>query len=146
MKVKTKEFFPQKPELSPKIYAYCDKAYRGLLKVGYTAVDVKKRVAEQYPTKRPGNLPYTIVFEESAMRKDGTHFDDHVVHKLLRKKEIKNPDGEWFACTVQQLKAIVLALKEGFVNEENRTLNYEMRPVQKEAGRRAAEDFKSFNE
>jgi len=146
MRTKIKEFFPPKPELSPKIYAYCDKAYGGLLKVGYTAVDVKKRVAEQYPTKRPGDLPYTIVFEESAMRKDGTYFDDHVVHRLLRKKGIKNPKGEWFACTVQQLKAIVLALKEGFVNEENRTLNYKMRPEQEEAVRRAAEYFESFNE
>ena len=33
--------------------------HKGLLKVGYTAIDVDKRVAQQYPTKRPdGSVPY----------------------------------------------------------------------------------------
>jgi hypothetical protein len=146
MKVKIKDFFPPKPELNPTIYAYTDMAYEGLLKIGYTTVDARKRVAEQYPTKRPGNLPYKIVFEESAMRKDGTHFDDHTVHRYLKKKGIKHASGEWFACSVQQLKAVVLSLKEGFVNDEDRTLNYKMRPEQIEAVRRASEYFKSYKE
>ncbi len=65
------KFFPQRPDSHPVIYAYEDTnpQYQGLLKIGYTTVDVQKRVEEQYPTKRPGNLPYKIVFEESAMRK-----------------------------------------------------------------------------
>ena len=54
-------FFPRRPEANPMIYAYEDKAYPGLLKVGYTAIDVQKRVAQQYPTLRPGALPYRIV-------------------------------------------------------------------------------------
>ena len=42
--------------------------FKGLLKVGFTAVDVAQRVAQQYPTKRPdGKIPYQIVFAESAM-------------------------------------------------------------------------------
>lgn len=51
-------FFPQRPETNPMIYAYQDTnpQYAGLLKVGYTSVDVEKRVAEQYPTKRPGRF------------------------------------------------------------------------------------------
>ncbi|MFH1376438.1 MAG: GIY-YIG nuclease family protein [Candidatus Woesearchaeota archaeon] len=146
MKVKIKEFFPPKPDLSPKIYAYTDKSYEGLLKIGYTTVDVKKRVAEQYPTKRPGNPPYKIVFEESAMRKDGTYFDDHAVHRLLIKKGVKGRGGEWFACSVEQVKATVLALKTGIINEDNRTLNFKMRPEQIEAVRRASEYFSSFKE
>ena len=147
MKVKIKDFFPKKPEINPKIYAYTDKAYEGLLKIGYTAVDVKKRVAEQYPTKRPGDsLPYKIVFEESAMRKDGTYFDDRAVHRLLIKKGVKGKGGEWFACSVEQVKAAVLALKTGIINEENRTLNFKMRPEQSEAVRRASEYFSSFKE
>ena len=147
MKVKIKDFFPKKPEINPKIYAYTDKAYEGLLKIGYTAVDVKKRVAEQYPTKRPGDsLPYKIVFEESAMRKDGTYFDDHAVHRLLIKKGVKGKGGEWFACSVEQVKAAVLALKTGIINEDNRTLNFKMRPEQSEAVRRASEYFSSFKE
>ena len=146
MKVKIKEFFPPKPELNPTIYAYTDKTYEGLLKIGYTTVGVKKRVAEQYPTKRPGDLPYQIVFEESAMRKDGTYFDDRAVHRLLTKKGVKGKGGEWFACSVEQVKAAVLALKTGIINEENRTLSFKMRPEQVEAVRRASEYFLSFKE
>ena len=57
-------FFPQRPTTHPMIYAYEDTnpQYKGLLKVGYTTVDVDRRVAQQYPTKRPdGSVPYRIV-------------------------------------------------------------------------------------
>ena len=49
------DFFPQRPEVHPMIYAYRDlnPDYDGLLKVGYTEKDVDRRVAQQYPTKRP---------------------------------------------------------------------------------------------
>ena len=45
------DFFPQRPASNPRIYAYTDSnpIYRGLLKVGYTAIDTEKRVAQQYP-------------------------------------------------------------------------------------------------
>ena len=138
MKLRIKELFPKKPELSPKIYAYTDRSYEGLLKVGYTTRDVKRRIAEQYPIKRPGELPYKIVFEESAMKEDGTCFDDHAVHRLLLKRGIKRKDGEWFACTLQQLRAVVLALKTGMINEEDRTQTFKMRPEQAEAVRRTS--------
>jgi hypothetical protein len=96
-------FFPGRPDTNPKIYAYEDTnpQYAGLLKVGYTTVDVQTRVKQQYPTLRPGDLPYKIVLEISAMRNDGTVFNDHDVHRFLRKKGIKNPEGEWFKCSVK---------------------------------------------
>ena len=52
------KFFPKRPESSPTIYAYEDThpKYAGLLKVGYTTGDAKRRVAQQYPTKRPGGV------------------------------------------------------------------------------------------
>ena len=68
------DFFPQRPATHPMIYAYEDTnpQYKGLLKVGYTTVDVDRRVAQQYPTKRPdGSVPYLIVLRESAMYPDG---------------------------------------------------------------------------
>ena len=77
-----KEFFPR--QIKPQIYAYEDKLYPGLLKVGYTTTNVEQRVADQYPTLRPGELPYKIVFAESSMREDGSYFMDHDVHKLLK--------------------------------------------------------------
>ena len=61
------DFFPQRPSLTPMIYAYEDlnPEYKGLLKIGYTEVDVDRRVAQQYPTKRPdGKIPYRIVLRE----------------------------------------------------------------------------------
>ncbi len=61
------EFFPQRPESHPLIYAYSDNnpQYQGLLKVSYTEKDVEKRVAQQYPA-----------------------FTDHDVHLVLRQKSI----------------------------------------------------------
>ena len=57
----SKEFFPSRSALHPMIYAYADlnPQYKGFLKVGYTEKEVEKRVAQQYPTKRPdGLIPY----------------------------------------------------------------------------------------
>jgi len=131
----SKGFFPPRPESRPTIYAYEDTnpQYAGLLKVGYTTVDVQTRVAQQYPTLKPGKPPYRIVLEESAMRNDGTVFTDHDVHQRLRSIGVKNPEGEWFRCTVAQVKATVIAVRTGQLNEENRSLDFKMRPEQEAA-------------
>ena len=106
-------FFPQRPASRPMIYAYEDTnpQYKGLLKVGYTTVDVDKRVAQQYPTKRPdGSVPYRIVLRESAMYPDGGSFTDKDVHKMLRRKQITGMGGEWFKCTVDDVRAAIIPL------------------------------------
>lgn len=140
-------FFPARPESRPTIYAYLDTnpQYDGLLKVGYTTGAVKARIAQQYPTKRPGPLPYRIVFEDSAMRNDGTSFTDRDVHRALSAAGVKNPDGEWFACTVEQVQAAVLAVKRGEHYEENRTLAFDPRPEQAEAIEKTMMYFKRAN-
>jgi hypothetical protein len=142
------KFFPPRPNSKPTIYAYEDTnpQYRGLLKIGYTTVDAKSRVAQQYPTLRPGKPPYRIVIEESAMRNDGTTFIDHDVHRHLRVVGVKNPDGEWFKCSVQQVKAAIIALKTGEMNEENRSLDFKMRPEQAAAVEKTIAYFKSFGD
>jgi hypothetical protein len=142
----SKEFFPPRPESKPIIYAYEDThpQYHGLLKIGYTTGDAKLRVAQQYPTLRPGPLPYRIVFEESAMRSDGSVFNDFEVHRYLRKKGVKNPNGEWFECTVEDVKAAILEIRTGIKNEEGRTLDFKMRPEQEEAVKKTVAYFKSF--
>lgn len=139
-------FFPPRPEATPTIYAYEDTnpQYKGLLKVGYTTKNAKERVAAQYPTLRPGSAPYHIVFEESAMRHDGTVITDHEIHRYLRSKGIKNPNGEWFACSVKEVQAAYIAVKTGEVNEENRTLTFSLRPEQEEAIERTANHFVNF--
>ncbi|MFQ5606175.1 MAG: GIY-YIG nuclease family protein [bacterium] len=140
----THKFFPPRPESKPVIYAYEDThpQYAGLLKVGYTTIDVQTRVAQQYPTKKPGTPPYRIVLEEPAMRNDGTVFTDHDVHRWLRQRGVHNPDGEWFACPVNKVKAAVIALRTGQMNEESRTLDFSIRPEQAEAVEKTAAYFK----
>ena len=141
-----KEFFPPRPASRPTIYAYEDTnpQYAGMLKVGYTTVDAKSRVAQQYPTLRPGKPPYRIVLEESAMRSDGTVFTDHDVHRMLRLNGVKNPEGEWFRCAADQVRAAVIAVRPGQLNEENRSLDFKMRPEQVAAVEKTAAHFASW--
>lgn len=129
------QFFPRRPPAVPTIYAYADTnpQYDGLLKVGYTTRDVRARVEEQYPTKRPGKSPYVIQVEESAMRADGSSFTDHDVHRLLRKRNFANPEREWFRCDADDVRAAILALVEGKDFEESRTRSFALRPEQEEA-------------
>ncbi|MEA3486185.1 MAG: GIY-YIG nuclease family protein [Thermodesulfobacteriota bacterium] len=139
------KFFPLRTGSNPTIYAYEDTnpQYEGLLKVGYTTVDAQSRVAQQYPTKKPGKPPYRIVFEESAMRNDGTAFTDHDIHRFLRSRGVKNPEGEWFRCSVEQVKEAVIAVRTGEMSEESRSLDFTMRPEQKAAVEKTAAYFKS---
>ena len=137
-----KEFFPR--QIKPQIYAYSDKAYPGMLKVGYTTKNVQERVAEQYPTLRPGEPTYKIVFEESTIREDGTYFDDHAVHKLLKSQGFDNPNGEWFRCDVRDVQSAVFTLKNRIENKERRTQNFRLRPEQELAIDKTTKYFESI--
>ncbi len=143
----SKDFFPPRPKVEPKIYAYEDTnpEYAGLLKIGYTTRSVQERVAEQYPTLRPGSkLPYRIVLEEPAIRNDGTVFTDHDVHRMLRINGIRNEGGEWFRCTVEQVRAAINAVRAGQLLEEQRSLNFTMRPEQEAAVAKTMAYFQSY--
>lgn len=140
------DFFPKRPQVQPMIYAYEDTnpQYKGMLKVGYTAIGVEKRVAQQYPTKRPdGVIPYKIIYQESAMYPDGTSFLDHAVHDVLEQKGIENVGGEWFRCTVDDVRAAVIAVKNHTINVENRTNDFAMRPEQRAAVEKTEKYFRS---
>lgn len=139
-------FFPPRPKANPTIYAYEDTnpQYAGLLKVGFTTIDAKTRVAQQYPILKPGPLPYRIVLDEPAMRTDGTSFSDHDVHLYLKSRGIPNPNGEWFRCTVEDVRAAVVALRTGVDTDEQRTCTFRMRPEQEEAVEKTTAYFQSF--
>jgi hypothetical protein len=141
-----KDLFPSRPNFKPLIYAYEDTnpQYVGLLKVGFTTGDVRMRVAQQYPTRKPGKAPYRIVCEEPAMRSDGTTFSDHEVHRYLRKAGVSNPEGEWFKCGVGKVKAAIIAVRDREINAEDRSLEFKMRPEQQAAVQKTAGYFKSF--
>lgn len=139
--MRRKEFFPPRPFVNPTIYAYelvGVPTHTGLLKIGFTDRDAQSRIAEQLKTAR---LQYNIVFEESAMKNDGTSFTDHDIHRYLRKQSIANPEGEWFRCTVKDIKAAIWAIKSGERNEDNRILSFSMRPEQEEAVNKSIDYF-----
>lgn len=142
----SQNFFPPKSVSKPEIYAYLDTnpQYDGLLKIGYTCIGAEQRVRQQYPILRPGPLPYKIELVESAMRKDGSAFSDHAIHQYLRNKGFHNSDGEWFKCSVSDIKAAIIAVRDGVENEDNRTLDFIMRPEQEAAVNKTIAYFKSF--
>ncbi len=139
-----KEFFPPRPTTNPTIYAYelvGVSTHIGQIKIGFTSRDAFSRVSEQL---RTSGLKYTIVFEESAMRNDGSSFTDHDIHRLLRKQGFANPDGEWFKCTLEDLQKAIREVKTGERTEANRTLTFGMRPEQHAAVHKTIEYFNSF--
>ena len=139
-----KEFFPQRPSANPTIYAYKligVSTHIGLLKIGYTDRDAKIRIKEQLGTSK---LEYKIVFEESAMKKDGGSFTDHDVHRILRDLKIINSSGEWFKCSVSDLKRAIHQIKTGEQTEENRVLDFVMRPEQDDAVNKTIDYYRSF--
>ena len=77
------EILAPKPKAQPRIYAYGidDAAHKGLLKVGQTARDVKRRVAEQLRTAAIEN--YRIELDEPAVRDDGSLISDFEVRGAL---------------------------------------------------------------
>ena len=130
------QYVHPKTEVKPIIYAYSDTRWPGCLKIGYTTRTIDERMAEHYPTLTP-TISYKVEYVESALYPDGTSFMDHDVHKVLQKKGMKvikaSENGkttEWYKCTVNDVKAAVLAVKTHSLNEENRTETFAMRPEQ----------------
>lgn len=141
-----KVYFPRRPSVTPTIYAYelpNDSKRKGQIKIGYTDRDAHTRIKEQIGATRS---LFKIVFEESAMRPDGSSFIDKTVHSLLRKYKIKNPDGEWFVCTLNQLRKVIHEIKTGVRTDENRILNFGLRPEQKDAIAKTISYFKGFKQ
>ena len=141
----TKPFFPQRPDVQPKIYVYTIDApnREGLLKVGFTVREVKQRVHEQLGVT---GVDYKIVYETDTIRSDGSSFSDHDIHRALRRKGFRNPDGEWFECTLDDVKAAIVGVVNDERNEENRTLTFTMRPEQVEAVTKTQAYFTSFRQ
>ena len=142
------EFFVQRPQVTPTIYAYSLEgvaSHDGYIKIGYTDRDVETRVREQLHTS---GIAYKILLKESAMRSDGSCFRDTDVHTILRRKGFRQykegeDRNEWFACSRNDVLSAILELRDGIISEENRTLNFKMRPEQTVAVQKAMAYFAS---
>ncbi len=107
------EVLAPKPTARPSIYAYtiADAAHQGLLKVGQTTRDVKRRVAEQLRTAAIQNFSIDLI--EPAERDDGSIFTDHEVRSALVKKGFENSVLEWVRCTVADVATVLAELRTG---------------------------------
>ena len=140
------EFFIQHPKSNPTIYAYVlpgVPSHEGFVKVGYTGRDVTERIKEQTHTV---GVPAKVLLKESAMRADGSIFTDKAIHRVLRKHGFRrlnegNDRNEWFACSVQDVRAAILEVRDGIISEEKRTQDFKMRPEQENAVRKTSAYF-----
>jgi hypothetical protein len=107
------EILAPKPQAQPRIYAYSidDKAHEGLLKVGQTTRDVKKRIAEQLKTAAIKN--YRVELDEPAARDDGMIFTDHAVREALEKKGFPKAELEWMRCSAVDVRTVLTELRTG---------------------------------
>jgi hypothetical protein len=138
------EILAPKPVARPRIYAYSidDKAHAGLLKIGQTTRDVKKRVAEQLKTANIKN--FKIELDVVAERDDGTTFTDHDVRAALVKKKFENTALEWIRCTLADVKTVLSELRAGKTFSGTHHENFGMRQEQVEAVERTFNYFNSI--
>ena len=147
----TQEFFKQRPQVTPTIYAYelvGVASHKGYLKIGYTDRNVETRIKEQLHTS---SVPYKIILKESAMRADGTCFTDHDVHAILRQKGFLQLNegidkNEWFCCGAKDVLSAILQLREDIISEENRTATFKMRPEQVRAVNKTISFYNTFKQ
>ncbi|MBW7959911.1 DEAD/DEAH box helicase family protein [Patescibacteria group bacterium] len=143
----SKDFFPQKPDIEPIIYAYeLEKvaSHKGLLKVGFSARGATIRADE---TTRTLGVRYKLVFDKPAIRNDGTSFTDNDIHKILeylgfpRQTHIGK---EWFRCTLKDVEKAYKSVVDRKLVEEDRIFDFKMRPEQKEAVEKTARYFENY--
>lgn len=147
----TQEFFRKRPNVTPTVYAYeliGVESHKGYIKIGYTDRAAEVRIREQLHVS---GVPYRILLKESAMRSDGTCFTDRDVHTYLRARGFRQLNegddrNEWFACTVGDVRAAILRLRDGIVSEEGRTATFVMRPEQEAAVKKTIGYFMSARE
>lgn len=125
--------FAPKSEARQRIYAYeiHDQQHHGLLKVGQTNRDVKKRVGEQLKTAGIHN--FRIVLDVSAERPDGSIFRDHDVRARLKQKGFENPFGEWMRCSLRDVETAITELRTNTAHTGTHHDTFPMRDEQRAA-------------
>lgn len=142
-------YFSSRPPVKPQIYAYSLPGvpdHAGYLKIGFTDRDVETRINEQLGTAA---LAHVTEFSDSAVRNDGSCFLDHDIHDALlrwgKKKLDFGSNNEWFKCTVSDVRAAYIAVRDYTANVEMRSEDFSMRPEQYRAVKRTAEYFEEID-
>lgn len=111
----------------------------GLLKVGETTKPTaRERIKQQLNTAYPGLKGVEILLDEPAQRADGTWFGDRDVHRVMKASGIhairaSKRDSEKFEATLDEVKAALVAVRNGTAFDSDRTLDFPMRPEQEDA-------------
>src|SRR5262249_12343049 len=79
-----------------------------------------------------------LVLEEEIRTPDGMWFADKALHRALQEAGVKrisrdNTGNEWFEATIEEVKAAIVALRNGTEVDFQRWQSYEMRPSQRDA-------------
>lgn len=146
-----KNYFNANQKPNPRIYAYRDDRWPGMLKVGFTKKTIKARMKEHYPTLTPTDT-WEVLVNESALDIHGKCFTDHQVHRELQKMgfprvEIEatgKSNGEWFECSAQDVREAICHVQCGIsAPAQGRFQNFSMRNEQNEAVEAASRYFKT---
>lgn len=137
------EFLSRDISISPTIYAYSIPSLPGLLKVGYTNRTARIRAKESLGVINPLNSGMKLEYSSSAMRSDGSIFMDTEVHDVLEHMKCVCRGGEWYECTVEQVKKAIEAVRERSTNINERIYDFKMRPEQEEAVKRTEQYYLS---
>lgn len=106
----------------------------GEIKVGETTKPrAEQRIKEQLGTAFPRLDGVEILLDEEARRVDGTLFRDYAVHLALAAQGIKRVGGEWFQATLAEVKAAIVAVRNGTQYDSERTHDFPLRPEQERA-------------
>lgn len=116
----------------------------GRIKVGDTTRSTaRERIKEQLGTAFPNLIGVEVLLDEVAVRKDGSTFRDYDVHRALSARGYRRSGGEWFECTLEELRACIAALRSGGSPSSARTQDFGMRPEQENAVAMTAGYFRS---
>jgi hypothetical protein len=119
----------------------------GLIKVGETTkATARERIKQQLGTAYPGLKGIDIYFDEPAQRTDHSYFRDYDVHRALVEAGIRRVGGEWFEATLDEVKAAVVAVRNGKRYDSARTADFPMRPEQEDAVALTAGYFQATGE
>ncbi|WP_458107687.1 hypothetical protein M1D51_19475 [Arthrobacter sp. R3-55] len=114
---------------------------RGRFKVGYTGrPDSRVRIKEQTGTVYPDGDGIVIHLDEPAVRRDGTPFDDHAIHKVLDTAGVQR-DSEVVQATLAEVRAAITAVRAGTTYDPARTDDFPIRPEQAAAIEQTAAYF-----
>lgn len=115
----------------------------GQIKVGETTkANVLDRIKQQLGTAYPNLDGVKVLLDAEAKTTDGKFFRDHDVHRALVARAVRK-DHEWFEATLDEVRAAIIAVRNGTSFRSIRTADFGMRPEQEEAVARTAGYYRS---